>query len=202
MARSRKWLAGSTLGAAILMMFPCQAHADAGIAMMPVRYPLILVYLLPVIGIEAFYLKSQLGGRWRRTLVASAGVNIITMGMGYPLAWFIYMALNWGFHFPTGMDEVFTRVGSWLPMYLSATLLPNAMQQSALPVLGLWVVLQTPGFFLSGMMKVWLVDWYDLLSRNTSSKSAIWDANRLSYLFLIVAGCVVLYLILQTAPGA
>jgi hypothetical protein len=37
------------------------------------------------------------------------------------------------------------------------------------------------------------MDGYDLLSFKGSAREAVWTANRYSYIFLAVVGCVLLY---------
>jgi hypothetical protein len=195
MRKARRTLTGGLLVAAFLLIFSPSARADAGIPMMPVRYPEILLFLLPVIAIETIYLKRHLQSRWRRTLVAVAGLNLVTMGLGYPLAYGIYAALNWSLHFPAGMSVVFTHLG-WLPLWLCVRLFPawtGLEQGGSFPVLATFVVLLLPSFILSGFVKAWLMDSYDLLNFAGSARQAVWVANRLSYLFLIVVGCMILY---------
>jgi hypothetical protein len=195
MRKAWRRFAGGLFVAAFLIVFPSAARADAGIPMMPVRYPELLLFLVPVILIETIYLKRNLQTRWRRTLIAVAGLNTVTMGLGYPLAYGIYAALNWSLHFPAGTDVVFTHLG-WLPLWLSERAFPawtGLQEGGTFPVLAVFVVLLLPSFILSGFVKAWLMDWYDLLNFQGSSRSAVWVANRLSYLFLIVTGCVILY---------
>jgi len=196
MPKVRLRLAGSLLFVAGLIFLPVRAHADAGIPMMPVRYPANLLYLVPVIAIEVAYLKAALNARWRRTILAVSGVNVVTMALGYPLAYGLYLALNSYFQFPQGTIDVFGQIGS-LPLWLSSRLFPEwtGLEQGVWPVLVTFVLLLVPSFILSGLVKAWLVEWYDLLAyRISSPRPAVWIANRLSYMFLIVAGCVVLYL--------
>lgn len=195
MRKARRMLAGGLFVAAFLIGFPLNARADAGIPMMPVRYPELLLFVLPVIAIETIYLKRHLQAHWRRTLIAVSALNLITTGLGYPLAYGLYAGLNWSLHFPAGMSVVFTRLG-WLPLWLCMRLFPawTGMEQGgSLPVLGVFVVLLLPSFILSGLVKAWLMDWYDLMNYGGSARSAVWVANRLSYLFLVVAGCMILY---------
>jgi hypothetical protein len=195
MRKAWRLRAGGLFVAAFLIGFPLTARADAGIPMMPVKYPQLLLFLLPVIVIETIYLKRNLQARWRRTLVAVAGLNLVTMGLGYPLAYGIYAALNWSLHFPEGMTVVFSRLG-WLPEWLCVRLFPawtGLQTGGSFPVLATFVVLLLPSFLLSGFVKAWLMDAYDLLNFKGSVRPAVWVANRLSYLFLIVVGCVILY---------
>jgi hypothetical protein len=195
MRKARRLGAGGLFVAAFLIGFPLNARADAGIPMMPVRYPELLLFLLPVIAIETIYLKRHLEAHWRRTLVAVAGLNLVTTGLGYPLAYGIYAGLNWTLHFPAGMAQVFTQLG-WLPLWLCVRLFPawtGLQQGGTFPVLATFVVLLLPSFLLSGFVKAWLIDWYDLLNFGSSARGAVWVANRLSYLFLTVVGCMILY---------
>jgi len=195
MRKVRLRLAGSLLFVTIAVCFPVRAHADAGIPMMPVRYPANMLYLAPVIAIETIFLKQTLNARWRRTFLAVTGVNLVTMALGYPLAYVMYLSLNSTFQFPEGMTNVFAHVGS-LPLWLSPRLFSGwaGMQEGVWPVLVTFILLLVPGFLLSGLVKAWLVEWYDLVNYRGSTRSAVWLANRMSYLFLVVAGCVVLYL--------
>jgi hypothetical protein len=195
MRKAGRMLAGGLFVAAFLIGFPLSAHADAGIPMMPVRYPQLLLFLFPVIAIETIYLKRHLQTRWGRTLSAVAGLNTITMGLGYPLAYGLYAGLNWSLHFPAGMSTVFSRLG-WLPLWLCVRLFPawtGLQEGGSFPVLATFVVLLLPSFLVSGLVKAWLMDWYDLLNFEGSARQAVWIANRLSYLFLIVVGCMILY---------
>ncbi|MGC2617871.1 MAG: hypothetical protein WA414_02460 [Acidobacteriaceae bacterium] len=206
MPKIRHGWAGGLFVAALLIMLPSSARADAGIPMMPVRYPELTLFLFPVIIIEAIYLKRHLQTRWRRTLVAVTLINLVTMGLGYPLAYGVYMLLNWALQFPAGMNVVFTHMG-WLPLWLCTRLFPawsglgaEGAEQGSWPVLGMFVVLMLPSFVLTGIVKAWMVSNYDLLNFRGSAGKAVWVANRLSYLFLVVVGCMILYLTYTRSP--
>lgn len=164
--------------------------------MMPVRYPVVLLYLLPVILIEVIYLQRQLHTNIRRTLIAVVGTNIVTTGIGYPLTYGLYVALDAAMHFPNGMGPALYHLG-WVPMWMTSQLFPEwtGLQQSVWVMLAMFLVLLLPGYMISGLVKSWLLNGYDLLNGRGSSKAAIWMATRLSYFFLATAGCVILYLI-------
>jgi hypothetical protein len=196
------WAAGCLI-AAFLILFPSSARADAGIPMMPVRYPQLLLYIIPVVAIETIYMKWNLQSPWRRTLVAVTGANIVTMGLGYPLAYGVYAGLNWSLHFPDGVSPVFSHLG-WLPVWLCVRLFPawaGVEEGGKWPVLVMFVLLLLPGFIISAFVKTWMIGGYDLLNAQGSTRNAVWGANRLSYLFLVVTGCVILYQIVSQSPG-
>lgn len=192
----RNWLPASLLVAVFLTAFPAPALADAGIPMLPVRYPVILLYLLPVILIETIYLKSQLNTNVRRTFLAVTGINIVTTGIGYPLMYFLYVGLDQVLHFPEGLEPALTRIG-WVPMFMTVQIFPDwtGLQRSVWIMLIMFVLLLLPGYVLTGLVKSWLLHGYDLLNFRGNVKAAVWMATRLSYLFLATAGCVILYLI-------
>ena len=189
-----KW-AGCVLAGAAVLMCPAAAWADAGIPMMPVRYPAILLFLLPVIAIESIYLRAQLGTRCRRTLVAVTGINLCTTALGYPLAWGMYMGLDRMLGFPEHGPAAVDQMG-WLPVWVCAKLYPQwlGVHAQIWPVLVLFVVLLFPSFIVSGLVKGWMTHGYDLLQSRGDLRRESWVATRLSYLFLASSGCALLYL--------
>lgn len=196
MLKVRYGTAAGICVAAILFCFPHSAHADAGITMMPVRYPGVLLYLLPVIVIEAIYLQHHLETSPRRTLFAVTSINLVTVGLGFPLSYGIYAGLNSVVPFPQGFAEVFNHVG-WLPMWMADAVLPDwsGLQHSVWAMLAMFLLLLFPGYWLTGVVKSWAFHSYDLLNFRGDTKDAVWRATRLSYMFLAGAGCILLYLI-------
>ncbi|MGB9032115.1 MAG: hypothetical protein WCC27_18470, partial [Acidobacteriaceae bacterium] len=79
---------------ATTVLFPLAAHADAGIPMLPIAYPVVLLFLVPVIVIEAVYLRQRLRTAWWNTVKATAIVNAVTLVLGYPLGWLLSLFLE------------------------------------------------------------------------------------------------------------
>lgn len=190
----RTGFAGGLLTAAILAFCPALAHADAGIPMMPVQYPELLLFIIPVVLIEAVYVQGALGTPGRRTFVAILGVNLFTMALGYPLAWGLYQLLDKLVGFPPTATHVFSNLW-WVPIWIAVRAFPawSGLHQAVWPVIMIYVLLLLPGFLLSGLVKAWMVDGYDLLNSRGNARSVMWRANRYSYAFLTVAGSVLLY---------
>ena len=59
--------------------------------MLPLAYPVIVVFLLPVVAIEAAYIRFRLHTAWGNTITATAKANLVTMLLGFPLAWFMFL---------------------------------------------------------------------------------------------------------------
>jgi hypothetical protein len=51
--------------------------ADAGIPMLPLAYPVIVLFLVLVIAIESLYIRFRLGTGWRNTLAAIQNANTL-----------------------------------------------------------------------------------------------------------------------------
>ena len=104
------------------LLIPCTANADAGVPLLPFAYPVILVLLIPVIVIEAIYLRARLKTGWRATLTATTKANVVTMLIGYPLAWLLFLALElvfWGGLMVTGIGDRL----KWAPGHAIAKLI-------------------------------------------------------------------------------
>lgn len=182
------------LAAAFLAAAPAPAYADAGIPMLPIAYPSVLWFLLPIIVIEAAYLQAALQTRWLRTFAAVTSVNLGTTGLGYPLAWLLYAALNEYAGFPGGRSGALTE---WrmVPMWVGMKFFPDwsGMQHQLLAILAIFLTLMVPSYLVSRYLKTWVIDWYDLLRSTGDTRSAVMMANRFSYLILAITGCGLLY---------
>lgn len=191
-----KWrsIAGVLLVAALVTGMPACAHADAGIPMLPVRYPQILWFLVLVIAVEGIYLQTVLGTRWRRTLLAVAGANLVTMALGYPLVWAIYMGLNLMMGFPQARVDLFS-FQEWGPVWVYGHIFPNwsGLGENMTPIFVMFVVMLIPSYLLTRLVKLRLLRWYDLVEFKGDLKPAVVAATRISYIFLAVSGCILLY---------
>ena len=78
-ARIRKASFGTVFVILLLCLYPSRAAADAGIPMLPFAYPVILVFLVPVVAIETIYLRVRLRTEWRNTLISTAKAYALTM---------------------------------------------------------------------------------------------------------------------------
>ena len=183
-----------------VLSLPSTAHADAGIPMLPIAYPVVLLFLVPVIAIESTYLRMKLGTGWWATLKATAIVNAVTLVLGYPLGWLLSLVLEFLF---IGIEFLLFKVGlehalEQLPAWISVIFFPAWLGpwDKARPILIAFVVLLIPSFFLSGFVESRMM-LNRLESEPSEIKSAVWRANLLSYAFLAAAGCGTLALYLR-----
>lgn len=186
--------------AAVLFLFPSEARADAGIPMLPVAYPVVLLFLLPVIAIEAIYLRSKLQTEWWNTLKATAGANAVTLVLGYPLAWALMLGIEFGLgaiseHIHSArLSDAIGYLGLLSPAWIGPT-------EDRWPVLIAFVILLIPSFLLSGFVEARLLDHHEWLRHAGSSSIAVWWANLLSYAFLAGAGCLALWIEMVTGKS-
>lgn len=165
--------------------------------MLLVAYPVVLFFLIPVVFIEALYIRSKLKTSWWNTTKATARANIVTMLLGYPLAWFLMLLIEFGLialgstMHPGRISDVFG--------YISFALAPAwlAPSTSRWPILLAFTILLIPSFFLSGYVEAHLLDTYGWLDYEGSSRRAVWIANILSYSFLAAAGCLGLWMVMR-----
>ena len=185
---------------AAFALMPCWVHADAGVPMLPVAYPVILFFLALVILIETGYIWRKLRAGWWRTLGSVAIANTITMVLGYPLMWllcFIGEIALFGLLAlaakPLHMDSIPNTLATrLLSIVLSAAWMGPWRGREFWPVLVAFVVLLVPSFFLSGWFEARFLASDRRLGRYTASRREIWRANILSYVFLALAGCLLL----------
>jgi len=154
--------------------------------MLPVTYPLILFFLVPVIAIEVFYIQRRLRTQWRNTIVATTIANTLTMLLGYPLIWILLVALQFrSTYFLNHTNAVFI-------MILTAAW-PTPEYGADWEILAAFLILLVPAFLLAAFVEGVLLSRFRWLRSNRRSTHTVWVANVLSYCFLAIAGCIVLW---------
>jgi hypothetical protein len=194
----RKTALGFLSTALLFVLAPTTAHADAGIPMLPFAYPVIVVFLLPVIAIEAIYIRMRLRTGWKNTIGATAKANLVTMLLGFPLAWLVFLLLEillYAALLFSGIENhihwtLSPRATDFLIVITSAAWMGPIEEKWAVPVA--YVALLIPSFFLSGYVESRLLDKRGWLKSEGRSAAVVWQANILSYIFLAVVGCLAL----------
>lgn len=157
--------------------------ADIGIPMIAVEVPILVCAFVPVVLVETLVLVKRLGLRFGRAVRLVALANFVSTVCGMPMAWALLLGvqcaggerLGYGPRSVT-MDLLYVfGHAAWMP--------PNASGW----MLGLaFFVLAVPTFFAS----VWL-EWLVLELRledvpRAKAKRAVWIANAISYLGLVI----------------
>jgi hypothetical protein len=82
------------IGVLIMFIAPRLAHADAGIPIIMISYPFVLLGLVPVIFIEGFVLHKLLNFELKRSLKLAAISNSISTIAGFPLMWTLLFGIQ------------------------------------------------------------------------------------------------------------
>ena len=169
----------------LVLICPEQANADAGIPMIFVTYPAVLVALLPIIILEVVIFKRGLHLGYRPVTWHVGTANVVSTVIGFPLTWFLCMLLQMftggGSFYRAGIWGTVLRVtwqAPWL-LPLSHTGEENWMVPTA-AIVGL-----IPAFFASvgieGVILRRLLKAVDA----TSVWRLTWKANMASYCILM-----------------
>ena len=168
--------------------------------MIAIAYPAILLFIVPVIAVETAYLRMTLRTGWRNTLGTVAKANAITMLIGFPLAWLILFLLElamWGVAGWSGMLKHLepspgNRLTTLLTTVISSPWLGPGTGETWRVLVGFSVLL-VPGFFVSAYVESVLLDRLGWLRCEERSTPSVWRANVLSYIFLCLAGCALVW---------
>ena len=72
----------------LITLVSVNAHADIGLPMLIVVWPLSWLLLLPVIALEAVIARRILKDTWLQSLKLSGAANAISSFIGIPIVWF------------------------------------------------------------------------------------------------------------------
>jgi hypothetical protein len=152
-----------------------------------VTYPLILLFLVPVIAIEVFYIQRRLRTQWRNTIIVTTIANTLSMLLGYPLIWIILAALQFQ------STDFLSRTHSAVFIMILTAAWPTPEYGADWEILAAFLILLVPAFLLSAFVEDILLSRFRWLRSDRPSTSTVWIANALSYCFLAIAGCAALW---------
>jgi hypothetical protein len=181
---------------------PLLVLADAGIPMIFVTWPAMVIALVPVIALEALLIRKRVPYEPWPIVRATAAANLVSTILGIPLTWLALVAFemvvslalslkpgihNW--HGPVARAIGFVFSAAWLP--------PFGITRSSIPLAAL--VLLVPFYFVSVwserlvMKRMLRVTTEEVAPEGGVSKTQLWravrDANLLSYGFLVTLTC-------------
>ncbi|MBI3551836.1 MAG: hypothetical protein HY077_04905 [Elusimicrobia bacterium] len=159
--------------AALLLLLPAAAHADAAMPILYVFAPILVLSFFPVVFIEALLYRNRLAISLPAALSSSLKANLASTLAGLPLAWIIV----------TGLGGLVHPGGAFDPGGFSTELLWRGRYGEFFLV----VLLQLgPAYFVS----VWIERAVLVQSFQSVDKDKLlslsWAANTASYAFLFV----------------
>ncbi len=185
--------------------YPLVLLADAGVPMIFIAWPGMLVLLLPIIAVEAVFIIRHTVLPHKRVVLATASANAVSTVVGIPLTWGILFGCEIGLW--EGLSHTKLGTSSWnsplaqiVGTIFTAPWLGPADKSGrwAIPLAAL--VLLIPFLFVS----VWVEQRVMKLFFRTAStegiqgvessdntlRKAVWGANLLSYGFLFLFAAV------------
>lgn len=167
------------------LLFPDQAQANAGVPMIFLTFPGMVLALIPVILLEMKVIEKVLGLSTRVAFKVSAWSNTLTTFVGVPLTWVLLTILEWS----TGGGRAYG-IDSPLKKLLAVTwqapwLIPYEENNNLywmVPAALMWLL--APTFYMSWRLEhLAAARMLPNLDR-TRIKSAMFKANLLSYALL------------------
>jgi hypothetical protein len=193
------------VGEPIMALHPLVLLADAGVPMIFITWPAMLVLLLPIVAVEAVFIISHTAFPHKRVVWATASANAVSTIVGIPLTWVILFGCEMFLWQGLSHTSIGTgRRNSPLTQIVGAIF--SAPWLGPVDESGRWViplaalVLLIPFLFVS----VWVEQQVmKLFFRTPSSegiqgvdasdstlRKAVWGANVLSYGFLFLFAVV------------
>ncbi|WP_292931697.1 hypothetical protein [Noviherbaspirillum sp.] len=175
----------------VLLAFPTVALANAGLPMLVIVWPMSVPAFIPVVAIESWVVRRALNISWRVAITQMMKGNLFSTLVGIPLAWVASVAVEFFLAFlvmnvtdsksypPHGVGKVGGVIFSapWLgPFEGSNWIIPLAM-----------IVLLVPFFFASFWTEAWYVGPNLCPEAPERARRAIWNANVVSYIGLLIA---------------
>ncbi|MCK9604313.1 MAG: hypothetical protein M0R66_08155 [Candidatus Omnitrophica bacterium] len=170
----------------LLILNPALAHADAGVPMIFLTFPSMILALIPIVLIEAGIFTWLLRIKYRQTILPSLFGNLASTIIGIPLSWLLMVAVQ----LITGGGRAFglsTLLGKIISVtWQAAWLIPYESD--------LWWMIPVaaavgliPAYFISVLIEFWIVKKYFKDKDRLEIKGAVVRANQVTYglLFLV-----------------
>ncbi len=176
----------------LALLIPAQAYANAGVPMVFITLPAMLLALIPIILIETAILERALHLGYRQIAWRVAIANAVSTIVGYPLTWILTVALQ----MVTGGGRAYG-INTWWSKVLAVTwqspwLIPYEGELYwMIPVAAL--VGLVPAYFASVFVEGHILKRSLKTADRLTLWKLTWKANQTSYLLL--AGVAVAWLL-------
>jgi hypothetical protein len=182
--------------------------ADAGVPMLTIEWPVMIMALVPIIAIEAALFSRWLALSWRRAFIGSAKANLLSTLIGVPLAWLAMFALELLVMYPVSVLikrglEFKSPVWELLGFLASIAWLAPVESKLYWMVPAAAALLLVPTFYLSVVLerRVCVANWPDADAGRV--RRAVLRANLVTYgiLFLLAVALLSYSIATDTGPG-
>ena len=177
-----------------LLLWPAAVYANAGLPMLMVVWPPLILALVPVVLLESWVVCRTTSVPWRSSLWSMSKANLISTLVGVPLTWVLLAGVE------IIVAETFIRTGATSYPPASVGDIGNVILSAAW--LGPWgaadtywvvpvavATLLVPFFFVSAWVETLVVKHSLSVSEHPRIRGAVWRANLVSYAFLFIC-CV------------
>lgn len=159
--------------------------ANAGVPMLFLHIPTILVALLPIIAIEAFVAQRLLGRPIRKSLWPITAANVVSMLLGFPLLW-LFGVLG---QMLVGGGSAYGLGSWWLKLYAVTVQAPWLIPYESdlfwmIPAAGLAMLI--PAFSLSVWLERVVLQWFWKEEQKNVLRRFSFRAHCASYLVLVL----------------
>lgn len=183
-----------------ISMLATDASADAGVPMLFVTFPAMLLALVPIVLLEIIVL-GRVMGRSAASFVKSAAIaNVVSTIVGIPLTWLVLVLLEW----MTGGSAAYglrTTMQKFLAVTWQAPwLIPYERQQLSWMIPAASLFLLVPFFFTSYLIEAPIVAHIKRDLPRTQMRAAVFRANVASYAGLAIVNVWWLVWALNYAP--
>jgi len=160
------------------------AHADAGVPMIFITLPSMVLALIPIILIEALIFKHLLRINYKQAIQPSLSANFASTIIGFPLSWLLMVIIEitigskaYGITSLLGKITAVTGQAAWLIPYRDALwwMIPVAAAVGLIPA-----------FFVSVIMEYWVVIRYFQEKTRAQIRAAVIKANLVTYALLVM----------------
>ena len=171
---------------AILVTLPFPAYANAGIPMIFLTFPAMLIALLPIVFIEAVVINRTIAIPFRKIFIPCGIANAVSTIIGFPLAWSLLLGLelltirgNCGPGFETFLSSITTAIfeSAWLCVW-------EKQLHWMIPVA--FINCLIVAFFISVLVEYFVFRKLLVGQEISNIKKATYKSNLMTYSLLIV----------------
>jgi hypothetical protein len=183
-----------------IFMIGTNIHANAGVPMLFVMYPTMLISLIPIILIESVIFLNHLDVSFYEVIKASLVANLFSTIIGVPLTWALLLIFQMitggssGYGLTTFSKKLYsvTFQAPWLIPY-------NKNLYWMIPSAALFLLI--PFFFVSWFSEYYLVKYFFVEINSLKLNNMVFFSNLVTYSLLsFLTLCLLIYRVVKGEP--